>query len=417
MLVLDRPLALLALVLPVLLILVARVFARPPRLATGSLCIWRAIGAAEVGGASPVRSRIPPVIWFFAACLALAALALASPRTLAAATPRTWTAVVDRSPGMYLPFQPDDARTRLDVALASALDYLRREARAGDRVRWLGPGREMLVLPAGEEPPATWLARDAWFAPRPRFEAHDLPGRLWITDRARASSRASVFASGGADAPGPIGERPGETPHEVVWRGGEATEEREVTPRRVAFYPPDEEPILSDVVASWAEARGLDVVAGHWEAALVVRLAADETGPRVVVGRDGWRMACVAGPPRLDDAAHTWLSVERDGELVPVVRWRPGRVVLGLGACAEPEGDPAAFAVSWARLLDEALLPRPGVVPMRDRVAAGAGVVRRGVPPEDGGRGPAPGENRFAALLAAAAALCALAGSATGWRR
>jgi hypothetical protein len=69
------------------------------------------------------------------------------------------------------------------------------------------------------------------------------------------------------------------------------------------------------------------------------------------------------------------------------------------------QGDPAAFAVSWAQLFDAALLPPRGVVALEERQAAGAASERTPERPE-GSRAAQAG---FDALLAALAAVLALA--------
>ena len=55
----------------------------------------------------------------------------------------------------------------------------------------------------------------------------------------------------------------------------------------------------------------------------------------------------------------------------------PGIVVSAVSQIEDPDGDPAAFAVSWSRLLDASLLPAPGIVSLGERADAGARGMRR----------------------------------------
>ena len=64
---------------------------------------------------------------------------------------------------------------------------------------------------------------------------------------------------------------------------------------------------------------------------------------------------------------------------------RAGRVASALARAEELTGDPAALAVSWAELLDGALLPATGVVSLDERGAAGEArvVAPRHEPPRE----------------------------------
>ena len=64
------------------------------------------------------------------------------------------------------------------------------------------------------------------------------------------------------------------------------------------------------------------------------------------------------------------------GAVWPVVRWRSGAVLVGLTGLDGPQGDPAAFVVSWSELFDAAVRPAPGVVSLAERAAAGPSLVR-----------------------------------------
>src|SRR6185436_10342875 len=99
---LARPLALLALALPLLILVLARWLAHPLPLATGTLAIWLRTGARDARRSERVRARIPPAVWVLAFGLLCGALALAGPRLRVRREPALWRIVVDRSPSMYL---------------------------------------------------------------------------------------------------------------------------------------------------------------------------------------------------------------------------------------------------------------------------------------------------------------------------
>ncbi|MEM7310547.1 MAG: hypothetical protein AAF682_27980, partial [Planctomycetota bacterium] len=114
---------------------------------------------------------------------------------------------------------------------------------------------------------------------------------------------------------------------------------------------------------------------------------------RADVGRDGWRARATFDPAGLDPgtlgmlgaSARRWLLApsERGGAGVPLVLAFPGGVDVGLAALEPPAGDPAAFALSWAQLLDGAALPHPDVVALAVRRAAGEPSVRGPELPEE----------------------------------
>jgi len=80
-----------------------------------------------------------------------------------------------------------------------------------------------------------------------------------------------------------------------------------------------------------------------------------------------------------------------------------------MDTAAMDAADPAAFAVSWARLFDACLLPAPGVVSLAERLDAGPASLSA---PATNAAAEARADESPAALLAALAAaltLCALA--------
>jgi hypothetical protein len=176
-------------------------------------------------------------------------------------------------------------------------------------------------------------------------------------------------------------------------------------------------------VATWAEARGHSYARGprgpsgpndNDEIALELRRAADGPERTIDAGRDGWRAhGVVRGTARLfddDGDLETWL--EHDG--LPIVTRGPGRIEIAWSDMERPSGDPAAFAVSWGALLDDALLPSPSVVPLAERMASAPA---RFEPP----RAPPAGGSRAAALdaepkIAAWLSLAALALALAAWQ-
>ncbi|MEM7309239.1 MAG: hypothetical protein AAF682_21320, partial [Planctomycetota bacterium] len=212
-LVWSRPAGLAALLLPLLLLLLARVRTKPPVLATGTLSIWKAVSDALPREARSHRPRIPLAIFVLALALALGAVALAGPRFEAPAGRRTWTVLVDQAPSTALPWRAEAgepggglAESRIERALAEARRGLAEAAQPGDRVRWVGAAAAPLDLAAGEEPPAEWFAPPPVATPRPVLARYDRPGTLLVSDRPPTPEprRAGWFASGGAAVHGPV---------------------------------------------------------------------------------------------------------------------------------------------------------------------------------------------------------------------
>src|SRR6185503_12239169 len=245
------------------------------------------------------------------------------------------------------------------------------------------------------------------------------PGVLWISDREPAVTRAhaGLFASGGSAVFGAIAADGRTT---WTWEGAEVRAHAE--PRAVAVRV--QEPaglvlpaVLERVLAAWCGARGFELArTGTAETLLVLELV-PESGPdeELVLERDGWRArARGARPDEHEDAlgseAEDWLVARAAaGALRPVVRVAPGRIQVALRELAEPTGDPALFALSFARLFDRAALPPAGVVALAERQAAGE---PRSVPGEPAEASTGAGVELgpvLDAALAAGALLCALA--------
>ncbi|MBL8862882.1 MAG: hypothetical protein JNK02_12865 [Planctomycetes bacterium] len=365
--VFERPLALALVVLPLaLLVLAGRRATR--RSATGDLEPWRAARAGTGAPRTPRLERPPLALWLASGALLSGALAVAGAR---AAEPRArWTCVLDTTPSMALAL---DGATRRERARATALELA---ARAGADV--------------------SWTESDTG------FDAWDAPGVLWVTDRVpeELPRFAGLVASGGEAVPGPVAVAGADR---IDWDGERLVVASGAAPARcVVVLDVGEATPLGRVLAAWAAARGL----GRAEQPAAPCAALVLSGPRsaatgtVRAGRDGWSASGeLHGAVQLEGATGLvpWIAHE---ELVLVAAttghvataWLPG----------EPD-DPAAFAVSWARLLDAHVRPPPGVVPLDERRAAGAAVA---FPPR---AQTAPGARRADALLGALAAALALA--------
>src|SRR6185503_1232431 len=92
---------------------------------------------------------------------------------------------------------------------------------------------------------------------------------------------------------------------------------------------------------------------------------------------EGWSAKADAAPVDvvLDRPSESWLRARTtDGRELDVVRWSPGEVRLGFVDVRDVRGDPASFAISWARLFDAAWSPA-GITDVEERRAAGEGAV------------------------------------------
>jgi hypothetical protein len=206
--------------------------------------------------------------------------------------------------------------------------------------------------------------------------------------------------------PGPVAVGEGVL---LTW-DGETVAPLAAPPRAVQIEGSLPEPIAA-LVRVWARARGLSLAPGpgvEAEADVTLRISGPARPQRAELalraGRDGWAAeGPVAGAA--DAALEPWLSADA----TVLVARGPGRVDVAWSRIEEPEGDPDAFAVSWSRLLDEALALPPSVVPLEERRDAGAAVSR---PPHAPDRAPAPGgvgsSDALLALLAAGCAALAL---------
>lgn len=365
-----------SLVVPLLWLVLARFGVKPRVRASATTRLWAELASERGRGSVSMRLWRSPVLWLVALALALAACALAGPRRVSATEPVTWQVLCDPSAAAAVPY-----RARPDAAIDPGLSRVRRAAqgaaellaelwRPGDRALWSwGDGEPVLVDEPRLPPAAFWGRPPGDFA---AWHAYDRGDCLWVGARVPSPEplRAGVVASGGAAVPGPVAWHVG---GRLDWDGEGYVEVRE-SASRGAVVAAGLPPVLQDLVGVWARARGLAVVEptdAAAEAPLLTVVSIPE-GPEleVPVGRDGWTTR-VAGAPLRGSAGEPWLSTG-DGTWVRCGR---GRIESGIRTMDAATGDPAAFAVSWAELLDESLLAPPGVFSRADRSAAGPGVV------------------------------------------
>lgn len=409
-LVLARPAGLAALALPALVLLLALRRRRPGARVTGTLALWPS-GAA----AGRARRRAPPLAaWLAALALLLGALALCGPRA-AAGAPRTWTVVVDARASLALPAGDAGDEPRAAAGIARAARLVGARARPADRVRWLLRGGDELVLAPGAAPPASWwCAADPALAPG--WEAFDAPGVTLVTDVALAPppARAGLVATGARPAPGPIGVEDGAL---LVWDGERVAPGGAPAPREAVVRAGGGQALpgpLERVLAAWCRARGVARVASASPRTALSFELVPAGEPRAVrCARDGWSAdgAAAALEASSDASWRPWLEARTEGGAsLDVVERAPGRVRTSLVRLDEPAGDPAAFAVSWAELLDEVSAPPAGVVPLAERRRAGEPLERAPLdPPPAPGAGAGGATDAWLALCAALACLAALA--------
>ncbi len=416
-----RPWGAWALLLPILALVLAQLLRRPPERFSAALSLWR--GAARRSPATGARSRWrpPAAILWLALALLLGALALAGPRPRRAPGMRIFRAIVDRSPSMYLREERGaGAAMRLERAVDRASEWMNAELREADRVLWIAPAPEGAETHAGRTPPGGWTEAPLAPHPAPDWADWDLPGALWLTDAHPGSEpvRAGLVQTGGAAAPGPVGlvRGPGGAAR-LVWDGERVREEPAADPPDGVWIEEDLCRPIRELAGIWASDRGLGLVSEP-AAAEVLRITAGvgagEAVP-AVVARDGWRLSArLAGPAAANDARagamRTWVAAD-GGSPRPAVSWCAGRVDVGLVGEGEVLGDPAAFAVSWAELFDEAALGDPLAVPLAERLAAGDPSFRPPAePPKQGAAA------RRAAVPDPWLALAAALAAAVSWR-
>ena len=384
-----HPTGLWALALPIVLALLSLRRGKPSSLHLGTLRLWRNLTGESEG--ARVRRHLPLARVLLIGALVAGGIALGGPRRKDPSFQTTWHVVLDTRPTMFLEHTteegvPSGQGTRLVVGL-SALEQLLQQQDMRPALRWSRrvSGLTLLDRVASERVPAAFLVPGPSGHARSSWSALDEPHTLWVSDSMPPGSlpaHAGYVLSGGGAVPGPVasvGDRL------LSIRGGEWVEETGM-PTRFVFLDKGLPTRLASFARVWAGERGFGISdSDPGDDTLALRLVAARVGAGSLLveqfGRDGWQ----ASAPLVDvgeesDSAPRpkhWLSAKVLGEVWPLVSWRPGWVRVAFGDPFEDRsGDPGAFAVSWADLLDRALLSAPGVIPQGDRESAGPATTR-----------------------------------------
>ena len=387
---LTRPLGLLALSLPAILLWLSRRPSRPSAQAIGTFVLWRELGGAASG--HEVRRSVPLSRWLLIASLTAGALALAGPRALVRPPRVRWRLWLDRSPSMYLPFVGPGASAnerRIDRVLAELDEWRAGLDPAGFELEWewvvRGPNgweRELGFEPPGAclQPPVPPV-RELSIPPGDALPAIVITDQLQTEWEGRADGH---FASGGGAVPGPVASGP---EGELIWDG--ASLALVAAGSRGLTYCSSLPAGLIDFLALWAGDRGLEsrsappgALAGgpspDWTA-LEVQCAGTGPSEPARVARDGWILsgrarglsASVVDRTGATRALEPWPSAGESAAGAPLVARAPGLVAIGWTEVDELAGDPVSFAVAWAELFDGALANRPQIVGIDERRAAG----------------------------------------------
>jgi len=407
----ERPWFALALLLPLVLLWLARRAARPEALHTSAFELWLRVRLARPAQAAHARRTLPLSWVLYALGLAALSVGLMQPRPARGDTARPLRVVVDRSPSMYL---ADGARTRWAAALAAfeaQADAWPALRGAADGVLWVDAGADPPELVLARWPPADWAAAPR--APRAALDwaRHDAAGVVFLSDDAEALAAAATrsagwVASGGAAVPGPVGRRGA---LRVDWDGGALVEREDAQGAARVSIDRALDAELARFARVWTAARGLLAVEdapapAACELALVV--APGAAGDELELGREGWsaRARVLGSGCAAAAGCEPWLRAS-DGRVL--VSRCPGRVEVALDGLRTPAEEAAAFAVSWGGLFDAALLPAPGVVTLDERRAARAGIREPLAPPTDPEIEQRAARWRAACFLAAAACVAA----------
>jgi hypothetical protein len=382
----EVPTALALLALPVLVLLVALVPRRPLRAETGALELWRRV--AEESPRGGTRRAWAPPLWLLAVVLGLVAwaFALAAPRSAVRGAER-WHVLVDRRPHMLLEVAP--GTTRLAAVLELVRSTLARE-RGDVDVLWSSPGLDDVATSVDEPFPLAHFLAAAPADRAPDFAAHDAPGTVFATSTVEGlvALRAGTAQSGGPSVPGLVALGPDGALH---WDGSAFA--TLPAPGRAGCIAVDAAApaLLREFMASYAVARGLDLVARAPEAGGAegpVRLV---IGAEPGVGDDLAGAVVAAGDrplARLESGAE--LAPHAGGVVAlealapgsarrPIATVEPGRLRVATGEWIEL--DPTEFALGLGELLDEALAPDARFVPVSGRRAQGEPTCTLGTPP------------------------------------
>jgi len=367
----GSPLGLLALAIPIVYLLFARHLVHIERRLVGSLVLWRRVAEVESQARQGGRITWRTLLLF----LALTAIALTAggPELSLPREVRTWSLVLGRGPagGLSNARAEGGVHTRLEGAVAAGVAFAKEQPR-GDRFRWIGVSGQVFEAGRSAAPPPDFL-QAALRGPERKWGAWDRGDCLWlpVSGAGPAAQQAGVSRDRLAAAPGIVARTDAGTwawagdaemglqlaavaARPVVWVSGAALAEGEP---------------LRRFVEAWATARDADVVTSAAEAVLhVTSPARGEPVASVRVGRDGWLAS--ATPASLADKRGLGLTPFLRTDGITYAGSAPGRIELGFVHLDEPEGDPAAFAVSWATLFEETVLAPPGVVAVALRRAA-----------------------------------------------
>lgn len=318
----TRPIALVLLGLPVLLILASQWRARPSTLATGTLDLWRELVSDRDSEGKRAEFRVPLTIWILALSLLCAVFALADPRPYSAAESREYRLIVDSSPSMFL---EHEGETRLAYAAILATEWLEEVKKPGDRVVWIRTIDGVLQEREGLALPTEWNSIPPAHQPETTFYEFDQHSTLWLTDCGPGydPQRAGLIKSGGVSVPGPVFDSFGEI---VVWTGTELEEQLDpYGPGSIGWSPEDAERLPSELLEFarvWASTRGFEF-SEPTGTRLTLRAPEPETLRNVYLGRDGWTFE---GTAQSLDASlvpgNNWLMA--DGEVY--VRSEPGTI-------------------------------------------------------------------------------------------
>ncbi|MDF1837595.1 MAG: hypothetical protein P1V35_07000 [Planctomycetota bacterium] len=412
----DRPFA--VWLLPLLavawwLLVVAR---RPKPQFTGSHALWSVDEGKAAEGSK--RGFWPARFWELGA-MALALLALAGPSLKSKDQEVTWTVLVDRSASMYLDHGTEKGITRMDRALQRLRDW-----DLSGSTQFVDAG--LLDFGVFQQWPEAWKS-----APRARrkpvaWSHWDRPNVLWMTDDANGLDpvHASLIASGGQYQPGPVAL----ADQGILIEGeGGIRFDGDVPAMSVGGGDSWPQP-WSGYAKLWCEDRGLiwspNRVPGVFEALHLALMEASHPGEALVfdLNMGAYRMegTCRPSPAsreRLstDGKVSPW-ALEAVGARHELIASEPGLLRLGVVDWKPVQGDLAAFAMDFARILDGARVLPDFVVPSSERGAAMAREVRAGRFLE-GPDGEKMTSSPWAPWLSVGALLCLLASFGMGYSR
>ena len=367
------------LVVPPIVVWLARARRRPRLRDSGAIEIWREL-AERTAQAQATRARTLPawlVLWAAGACALI--LALAGPVVATAASSRPATLAVDMRPGVFLrygepgaPLGPTTAEPQLgDTRIARALELawptvLELAAQAGGRLE-LRLGRAAPIAVPVRLDAVIALLEVAEVDPRtPEPSRDDRPEVLWILAEAPSVPLRSARWVRPAASPVPGFVAPD------LWFDGTGVERRAgpEDERGVMVVLEDRRhALLARFAETWARTRGLSREEIDRAARLRVGSFVGERSDIVRWSASRFELEVElegGGDDLADPRSEVWL---RAADGTPLVLGRPGEVRFALGEWRAPGGDQAAFALALGELLDRALLPPRGIVSAAARAA------------------------------------------------